>query len=85
MVWTPTGHPCRTPCVREGTVTCAVGIGSAGGGPGPEAAGSHEREDGPATGIFEFIPERAAGKYDFVRGKRRDTEWLTCYRLEGIT
>ena len=51
-------------------MTCAVGIGSAVGGPGPEAAGSHEREDGPATGIFEFIPERAAGKYDFVRGKR---------------
>src|SRR5712671_5501920 len=71
---------------HRGLCNCAVGIGSAGGGSGSKVANSHERDNGPATGIFEFVPERAVGRcLEFGAEDRTPsfTEWLTCCPREA--
>lgn len=50
--------------VGEGTGDGRWGVWSSGGSSGTTGAWakSREREDGPATGVVEFDPKRAAGK-----------------------
>jgi len=57
---------------HRGLCNCAVGIGSAGGGSGSKVTNSHERDNGPATGIFEFIPECAVGRLSRIWSRRQN-------------